>query len=411
MKSKILLMVLMILGFEGIAQQNDLDYYLGQALQNSPLLKDFQGQVLANQLDSQRILAGYRPQVNGSSVNTYAPILNGWGYDQTISNGANFSTLVAVNKTLVSKKNLSTQFDAIRLNSDSIRNNASISEQDLKKSITAQYITAYGDLLQLNFNREMIGLLQKEEEILKQLTTKNIYRQTDYLAFLVTLQQEKLLFKQLQIQFQNDYGTLNYLAGTNDTSAVSLADPQISLVQLPDLYNSVFYRKFIIDSLKLINDRSLIDFSYRPKAGLYADAGYSSTLAYNAYKNFGTSFGFSVTVPLYDGHQRKLLFSKLDIARRTQDSYKRFFTHQYLQQIAQLSRQLRSTEELISEINDQIKYSESLISVNGKLLETGDARIPDYIIALGNYLNARNLLTQNNITRMQIINQINYWNR
>jgi len=26
-------------------------------------------------------------------------------------------------------------------------------------------------------------------------------------------------------------------------------------------------------------------------------------------------------------------------------------------------------------------------------------------------LNAKNLLTQNNITRLQIINQINYWSR
>ena len=34
-----------------------------------------------------------------------------------------------------------------------------------------------------------------------------------------------------------------------------------------------------------------------------------------------------------------------------------------------------------------------------------------YILALSGYLNAKNLLTQNNITRLQIINQINYWNR
>ncbi|MDR3713883.1 MAG: TolC family protein [Puia sp.] len=418
MKRHLLLYVTVLLaclaggGQTANAQNNSsLDYYLAQALQNSPLLRDYEGQVLANQVDSQRILAGYKPQVTGSSVNNYAPVLNSWGYDQAISNGGNFSTLVSVNKTLVGKKNLSTQFDAIRLSNDSLRNNARISEQDLKKNITAQYVTAYGDMLQLDFNRDMIGLLQKEEGILKELTARNVYRQTDYLAFLVTLQQEKLLFKQLQIQFQNDYGTLNYLAGINDTAAVSLADPQIVLDQLPELYNSVFYRKFTIDSLKLINDRSLIDFSYRPKASLYADAGYSSTLAYEAYKNFGTSFGVTVTVPIYDGHQKRLLTSKLDIARRTQDSYKRFFTSQYRQQLAQLSQQLKATEELIGEINDQIKYSQGLIDVNGKLLETGDARISDYIIALGSYLNAKNLLTQNKITRMQIINQINYWNR
>ncbi|HXO74667.1 MAG TPA: hypothetical protein VN824_05535, partial [Puia sp.] len=66
---------------------------------------------------------------------------------------------------------------------------------------------------------------------------------------------------------------------------------------------------------------------------------------------------------------------------------------------------------LIGQINDQVRYSEALIEANGKLLGTGDAKISDYILALSNYLNAKNLLTQNNITRLQIINQINYWNR
>jgi outer membrane protein TolC len=132
---------------------------------------------------------------------------------------------------------------------------------------------------------------------------------------------------------------------------------------------------------------------------------------YEPYKNFGVSFGVTLSVPIYDGHQRKMQYSKLDIAERTRSGYKDFFTRQYSQQIAQLSQQLKATEDLIGQINDQVHYSQTLIEVNGKLLETGDAKIADYILALNNYLNAKNLLTQNNITRLQIINQINYWNR
>jgi len=390
---------------------NNLDFYLGQALQNSPLLKDYNNQVLAGEVDSQIVRAGYRPQVNGSSINTYAPIINGYGYDQAISNGGNFSTLVGVNKTLVGRRHLDAQFETIRLQNEGLRNTAKISEQDLKKSITAQYITAYGDLRQLSFNREIYALLQKEEALLKDLTEKNVYRQTDYLAFLVTVKQESLLLRQLEIQYRNDHGTLNYLCGIADTSATPLDSPEIRLQPLPDISRSAFFRQYHLDSLKLRNDRSLIDFNYRPKASLYADGGYSSTLAYEAYKNFGVSFGISVTVPIYDGHQRKLQYSKLDISERTRTGYKDFFTRQYSQQIAQLSQQLQATEELIGQINDQVRYSEALIDVNGKLLGTGDAKISDYILALSNYLNAKNLLTQNDITRLQIINQINYWNR
>lgn len=388
-----------------------LAFYVGQALQNSPLLKDYRNQVLTGEVDSQLIAAGYRPQVNGSSVNVYAPLINGWGYDQAISNGGNFTTVVAVTKTLVGQKHLDAQYETIRLQNRGVTNTSKISEQDLKKNVTAQYIMAYGDLQQLKFNREVYALLQKEEALLKDLTQKNVYRQTDYLAFLVTMKQEGLLLQQLDIQYRNDHGTLNYLCGIADTSATLLEDPGVSLQTLPDIGSSVFFRQYGLDSLKLRNDRSLIDFSYRPKASLYADGGWSSSLMYEPYKNFGMSFGFSVTMPIYDGHQRKMQYSKLEIAERTRTGYRDFFTRQYNQQIAQLTQQLKATEALIGQIDEQVRYSQALIDVNGKLLGTGDARISDYIIALGNYLNAKNLLTQNSITRLQIINQINYWNR
>jgi outer membrane protein TolC len=388
-----------------------LDFYVGQALQNSPLLKDLHNQVLSGEVDSQLIKASYLPQVVGSSTNIYAPTIHGYGYDQAVSNGGNFTTVAAVTKTLVGQKHLDVQYETIRLQNQGLGNAAKVSEQDLKKSVTAQYITAYGDLQQLKFNREIYTLLQREERLLKDLTDKNVYRQTDYLTFLVTLKQEGLLLQQLDIQYRNDHSTLNYLCGINDTSATILEDPGIRLQTLPDIGSSVFFRQYGLDSLKLRNDRALIDFSYKPKASLYADGGYSSSLMYEPYKNFGVSFGFMVTMPIYDGHQRKLQYSKLDIAERTRNGYKDFFTRQYNQQIAQLTQQLKATESLIGQIDEQVRYSEALIEVNGKLLGTGDARIADYIIALGNFLSAKNLLTQNNITRLQIINQINYWSR
>ncbi len=393
------------------SQNNNLEYYVTQAMASSPLLKDYQYQQQSGQLDSQRIRAANRPQVNGSTFNSYAPVIGGVGYDQAISNGGAFATLVSVNKTIVSKKNLNTQFETLHLQNESLKNTAKISEQDLIRTVTAQYITAFGIMQQLNFNRDILALLKKEEVILKTLTERNVYRQTDYLTFLVTLQQQGLLCRQLQIQYQNEFGTLNYLAGINDTSSVWLQEPSIRLSGLPQMYNSVFFRQFEIDSLKLTNSRALVDFSYRPKTNLFADAGFNSSLAYTPYRNFGTSFGFSVTVPIYDGHQRKLQYSKINLAELTRNAYQQFFTSQYRQQIAQLTQQLHATDELIGQISEQIRYSESLIQVNGKLLETGDARIADYIIALNNYLNAKNLLTQNDITRYQIINQINYWNR
>jgi len=390
-------------------QDRDLGYYLAQARESSPLLKDYQNQQLSGGVDSQLIRAAYLPQVAGISNNSYAPVIGGWGYDNAVTNGGQLSAQVQATKTFASRNNLATQLQSISLNSKAIGNAAEIATKDLRKTVTAQYITAYGDKVTVNFNKEVLALLQKEEVILKGLTQSNIYRQSDYLTFFVTLQQQQLALRQSEIQFRNDLAMLNYLCGIVDTANRELPDPHLGVSALPDVFNSVFYQQYTIDSLKNINQHSLIDYSYKPKLNAFADAGYISSYPFSLFKNFGTSFGFSVAVPIYDGKQRKLKYRKIDLAERTRTGYRDFFLRQYDQQIAQLTQQLHATESLIEEISGQIKYSNTLIDVNAKLLETGNVRITDLVLAINTYLNARNLLNQNYISRMQIINQINYW--
>ncbi|MBS1598893.1 MAG: TolC family protein [Bacteroidetes bacterium] len=398
----------LISGF-GYAQDHTLEYYLQSAKSKSPLLKDYQNQIAAGKVDSEMIRASYRPQVNAISNNSYSPVIGGVGYDNVITNGGQLSALVQANKSFVSKNNLASQFQTVHLQNESIGNTSQIAEKDLNKTITSQYILVYGDIVALNFNKEILDLLQKEGEILKKLTQSNIYKQTDYLTFYVSVQQQQLSLRQSDIQFKNDYAMLNYLCGIVDTAAVQLADPGLQLSNLPDIYNSVLYRSYIIDSLKNLNQHSIIDFSYKPKLNIYGDAGFISSFSYAAYRNFGVSAGLSLTIPIYDGKQRQLKYRKIEIAERTRTAYRDFFLTQYQQQIAQLKQQLQSTESLINEINNQVKYSNTLIEVNGKLLETGTVRITDFILAINTYLNARHLLNQNYINRLQIINQINYW--
>ncbi len=175
-----------------IAQQKTLDYYLQQAYENSPLLKDYANQVLSSRIDSQIIRAGYGLQVNGNSTNNYAPVIHGYGYEGAITNVGNFSELITASKQLVGSGNLQNQYQAIQLASDSIRIAARISGQDLQKSITQQYTATFGSWQQYLFNKEVYDLLLKEDTLLKKLTAATVYRQTDYLTFLVTLQQQKI---------------------------------------------------------------------------------------------------------------------------------------------------------------------------------------------------------------------------
>ncbi len=398
------------ISFASFSQKKDLNYFLENAVNNDPQFSEVQGLILQNKIDSAIIVAANRVQINANGNAMYAPVINGFGYDMAITNGGQLSALVALNKQINNRPNLRLQFRSLQLQTDSIINSSAIYKQDVKKAIVIQYIAAYGTQLQLEVSDQIIALLSGEEKILKILTQQNVYKQTDYLAFLVVLQQQQLARNQLQLQFKNDYATLNYLAGLKDTSAEKLEDPQLQVIRNFQPYNSPFFFTFRLDSLRISNERNIIKVQYRPRVNLFADAGYQSSLVTTPYRNFGYSFGINLSVPIYDGHQKKLQLSKFDIDERMRMHRFDFFKTQFEQQIQQLQQQLQGVESLSTSINTQLEYLETLIKVDRNLLQTGDIKIADFVLALNNYITAKNLLAQNQIARYQVVQQLNYWN-
>ena len=412
MKKKTVIYILaLLMPLCAAAQTKNLDYFINQSINNSPQLLEYRNLLLANSIDSQLVVAANRYQITGNGNTYYAPIIKGYGYDVAITNGQQFSALIAVNKQIYNKRNLSLQFNILQLQRDSLNVTSKITTRDIKKTIITQYITTYGDQLQIDFNDEIISLLESEDSILKRLTQKNVYKQVDYLSFLVTLQQQQLTRSQLLVQYKNDYATLNYITGIIDTTTSPLAEPALAVIEKYITDSSAFLLKYKVDSLRLINEKALVDISYRPKVSLFADAGYQTTFDIAPYKNFGTSVGVNFSIPIYDGRQKQLQYSKINIEERTRQKQKEFFTIQYTQQIQQLEQQLSALDGLNGPIDKQIEYLKTLIEVNGRLLETGDIKITDYVLALNNYITSRNLVVQNMIARFQIINQLNYWNQ
>jgi len=116
-------------------------------------------------------------------------------------------------------------------------------------------------------------------------------------------------------------------------------------------------------------------------------------------------------MPLYDAHQKKMRYQKLDLEERTRLVNKNFFINQYNQQVALLTIQLHGTDELFQKISQQVNYTKTLIIAYEKLLETSDVKITDFVTAVTNYLNAQNTFRQNLISRLKIMSQLNYWNQ
>ena len=388
----------------------NLDFFLNQAKISSPVLKDLENQRKSAGIDSLIVRATGKPQVTGTSSGFYAPIIHGYGYDEVITNGQSLDALLNVNYDLLNKKRINNQLESVKLQSDSIRYASQVSTFDLNRSIADQYILAFASQEQVGFNIEVVTLLKKEEALLKTLTRSNIYKQSEYLTFLVTLQQQELSLKQAALQYKNDLATLNYLSGIADTTSIRLEEPKLKSDKL-SVEISFFKRKFELDSLKNENQKRSVILNYQPKLGLYANGGYSSSLVLEPYKNFGASVGFTFSVPIYDGHQKKMQFNKLDLASETISNYRTFFVRQQTQQLNLIRQQIEQTNSLFGKINDQIRFSKGLIDVDSKLMHTGDLRVADFVIAINNYMSAQNLLRQTTISRLKLINQYNYWNR
>ena len=403
--------ILLICFFKSFSQEKDLNYFIQKAEKNAPLLTDLKNQISATTLDSLLNRANTKPLVTANVDGNYAPVFKGVGYDQAVTNGQLLSGLVGVNKKIVAKNNLRTQSESYKLIKDALTLNKKVALKDLNRAITTQYITASGSQEQIEYNSKIQNLLKDEAAILKKLAQSSVYKQTDYLLFSSTVKQQEYTVLQYQQQYQNDLTLLNYLSGEIDTTNVVLKKPTISLEPIQKNEKSIFMKQFEIDSLKFQNQNKLIDFSYKPQLSLLADAGYLSSFAVTPYKNFGFSVGMGLSIPIYDGGQRKLLHQKNDVNNETTTAYKNSFKRQYEQQLQMLHQKLSQYIVAEKQLKSQLVITEILIEAYKKLLLTGDVQITDYVIAIGNLIAINNTISQNNISKLQTINEINYWRK
>lgn len=391
------------------AQSNTLSYFLATAQSNSPLLNDYNNQVISNKIDSLKLKATYGFIVTGEGTAGYSPNIKGWGYDNALTNGQSLFAGVRVAKEIISRNNLNTRLAGINANIAQILAQKNISIQTLNKQITDQYIATYASQQQYNLSKEIIHLLDQEDVVLKKLTQSAVFKQTDYLTFKVTLQQNELTLEQQKADWQNNYSLLKYLSGIVDDSFEPVEKPDFIEKLNPAAFDESIYNKaFQADSLKLSNDAKIIEYNYKPKITAFSDSGYQSSFTTTPYKNFGMSVGVGVTIPIYDGHQKKMLLQQNQLSLDTRKKYLEQTQRQYQQQILQVNNQIGQYDKMINTANQQITYAKTLVEANAKQLPTGDVRMVDFILSISNLLSLKGNIIQYNTTLFNLKNQLQY---
>ncbi|MBC7655132.1 MAG: TolC family protein, partial [Oligoflexus sp.] len=312
-------------------------------------------------------------------------------------------------KEITPNSRIKTLLQAIQLSRDSLGIQKDFSKQDIYKSISSQYINAWGTQQNLALSLQILALLQKQDTILKKLTQKSVFKQTDYLTFKVSLEQQIFSVIQNETQLKYDLSSLNLLSGIKDSNIYKLKSAYQENLVDNNLGRDLISRKYKVDSLRTLNSLQQLAYNYQPKAAVFVDGGYQSSLPSNYYKNFGFSVGLNLSIPIYDGGLRKLSTQQIKLNLETQYFYKEYYQNQFQIQQKQLKDLVLAYEDLIKKSETQLVYSKTLIKANALQLSTGDIRMTDYILSISNYLNIEVNQLQNRLNQLQTINQLKYF--
>ena len=398
----------LVLSGYSFGQEKNLQYFLDEGMMNSPMIKDLNNQSRMNSVDSLLVTASRKPSVKLNGLMMFAPIIHDYGYSEAITNNANLFSTVSVSQNIFNNKTVEAQYAKIGIENQGIRNTLQISTKDLKKSITDQYLITYGIFSDINLKKSLIKSSMDQQSLLKQLVENGVFRQSDYLTLLLEIQLEESDLNDLQIQYRKELSTLKLICGIRDTSNSNLEQPHIVL-NTASTKDSPFLRKFRIDSLQIMNEKAIIDRSYKPVVSWMSDAGLINNDPSLIYKNFGVSLGMTLTMPIYDGNQRVLNYRKLQYSEETRKNYEGYFKQQFDQQVIQLNEELSRTIAAIPKMKQQLSLGEKIVSEERLLLNSGGVSVTDLINAVKNLLSLKRSLNQYELKVMGIVNEINYW--
>jgi outer membrane protein TolC len=391
-----------------LSQTRSLEYFINEGLQNSPLLNDLQNQLNSTQIDSLIIKAQRKPQIEGQSQLLYSPYNDHFGYDEVITDGGNYQIAGYVSQNIFNRKIIENKYKTIDNQRQGISLNKKITIAELKRLITGLYLESYSVYSDLAFNSSFLELMKGQNQIIDQFVKAGIFSQSDYLSLLVETQGQEIIINQLRNLYEKNVRLLNEACGIVDTAHIELILPEIKPTETNTTSDYLFLKQFTIDSLQIINERTALGLRYKPSVNWFADAGILTSKPETFYRHFGASAGVSLSIPIFDGQQKKLEDQKLSIRENTRSFNNISSRKQYDQQYIRLKGELQGIKEIRSQLTAQLLISDQLVKSLKSQLEQGIAKMTDYLNALRNYRSINHTLNMTDIEMLSIINEMNY---
>ncbi|MEO5788456.1 TolC family protein [Gelidibacter sp.] len=414
-----------ILGFELEAQDMvSLDYFLNQAEVNTPTLKENRNLLKIGELQNAIIQAQNKAfQVNvtsdvlvapffnsnGKAIDvTTTPSANAIGYDVSITNGGLYSAQINVMKNLFNQAITDRLLFQNKLQNNSILLTSEELKHNLTKTITDAYIVAYQLQLQESFTKDILKDLENRLQVVELMVKRAVLMESDYLLLQLDIDSKKLELQQIQNSLKVAINQLYILSSVPVRNTESLDVPTITAITNP---NSLFYqKKFENDSLQLLANQNVFESRYKPQVSAYANTGLNASEIPNIYRKIGASAGIRLTIPIYDGNQRKYNAQQSLLKEESLAFYKENSKIQMKNNLESIRQQINQNEITLLLLEKQLKKQENILEIyKGKLVQ-GQVSIVDYLTVIQNYkLNVYTKL-QMQTNRWLLLSQYNYIN-
>lgn len=424
---RLLILILLSPVFTFVAKaQNNLSYYIIAARQNSPLINDNKNQSKANQLDAERLKALYtKPQIGVTANYLFSPIIstdnnktsfelnsngatNYFGYDFASTNGGTYQALLNVTQPLFNGQRYKTASEQLTVTSQINQNNSKLTEHDIEKIVTDQYILCLQDNKQTAYAEAMVKLLADQKDVLKKLVESSIYKQSDLTLLNIEHQNFLAQLTTFKANYRRDLMDLNILCGINDTALEQLQSIDLALNNT--VSNSMFLEKYHLDSMNLVAQQKAFELKYKPQLNLFANTGLNAVYAPTIPNRFGISAGLSFTYNFFDGNQKAINQNKTEVLEQSVSFYKSNFITQNTIRKSKILTELQSYTDRISIADQQLKDYDVLLNSYKKEIISGQLSIINYTMVLKSMATVQRDYTLLFSQKQSLINAYNYWN-
>ncbi|WP_031428297.1 TolC family protein [Flavimarina sp. Hel_I_48] len=405
------------------AQEISLSYFLSQAKQNNDSLLNTVNLENIGELRKQMIIAQNRlPQMDALADVLVAPYFDSrkvvdittnpseyaYGYDVGITNGGLYAAQVRVTQQLFNRSITNNLLFQQMVRNGALALNYKEVYHNLKNNLIALYVTAYGYQLQEKLNQQLVDDLQIRLKVIGILVKNGILLQSDYLLLQVTIDQTRIIIGQFRNSLRETERQLYALSSAPIEMGINLSEPK--LVIEPSSEHFFYQARFTNDSLQIEADREVFNNKYRPQVSAFADAGLNAVQIPNIYHKVGASAGLQFTLPLFDGHQRRInsqmsLIKQENIQNTLENN--RTVKKNNLQS---LTDQIAFQEQNLKLMKQQLKNQDVVRKLYRDKLVRGQVSVIDYLNVVQNYRSAESTRIQMQVNLWLLQNQYEYIN-